>query len=129
MSGTVESADAIRVFLTGDESRSRRGLRALLATYPGIEVVAESPGGLDALILVDRLRPDVVVIDDRLRGIDGVETTRRIKQRWPQTAVMMLTMHPEVEQSARVAGVDAFVMKGCSAGDLVATLSRVARGK
>lgn len=126
-SGRADPAGTVRVVLTGDESRSRRALRGLLQTFRDIEVVAESADGMDAIRLVGQLRPDVVVIDYHLHGIDGMATTRMIKQRWPQTGVMMLTLHPEVEQQARLAGVDAFVTKGCSARELVSTLSRVAR--
>ena len=102
----------IRLVLVDDDERTRRALRALFATCPDLEVVGEAADGSEALGLVARERPDVAVMDLRLPVLDGLQATRRIKQRWPGVRVLVLTLDAEARDEALAAGADAFVAKG-----------------
>jgi CheY-like chemotaxis protein len=109
----------IQVLIADDRPRSRDGLKALLATWPELEVVGEAPDGGEAVQLVEKLRPDVVLMDARMPVMDGLEATRLIKERWPQVKVIVLTMYPSFQAVALAAGADAFLVKGCAAQELL----------
>jgi DNA-binding NarL/FixJ family response regulator len=118
----------IRALIVDDRPRSRQGLRALLVTWSEIEVVGEASNGAEALQLVERLRPDVVLMDARMPVMDGLEATRRIRCRWPQINVIVLTMYPDYRQRALAAGACTFLVKGGSSADLLAAIrSRTAK--
>lgn len=70
--------DAIRILLTDDQSLFRAGLRVVLDAQPDMVVVGEASDGAEALALIPELRPDVVLLDMRMAGMDGVETVRRL---------------------------------------------------
>lgn len=110
---------AMRVLIADDRPRSRQGLRALLATQSGIDVVAEARDGLEALRLVEESRPDTVVMDARMPAMDGLTATRAIKERWPEVRVVVLTMYGSHRADALASGADAFLVKGCPAEDLL----------
>jgi DNA-binding NarL/FixJ family response regulator len=109
----------MRVLIADDRSRSRDGLRALLATWPEIEVVGEAADGREAVRLVEECQPDVVLMDARMPVMDGLEATRLIKGRWPEVKVVVLTMYAAYRAEALAAGADAFLVKGCPAGELL----------
>jgi DNA-binding NarL/FixJ family response regulator len=91
----------VRVLLVDDQVLFRTALSALLATWGELEVVGEVADGEAALRLADKLRPDVVVLDARLPGMDGIETTRLLRQAHPRTAVLLLSgFADEATQSA-----------------------------
>jgi len=108
-----------RVLIADDRPRSRNGLKALLALRSEIQVVGEAANGREAVRLVEELRPDVVLMDAKMPGMDGPEATRIIKERWPKVKIIVLTMYPEYQAHALAAGVDAFLVKGGPAEDLV----------
>jgi len=101
----------IRVVIADDQPRCRDGLRALLATWPEVEVVGEAADGQEAVRLVEKCRPDVVLMDARMPEMDGLEATRRIKERWPEIRVIVLTMYASYRADALAAGADAFLLK------------------
>ena len=91
----------VRVMLVDDQVLFRTALSALLATWGELEVVGEVADGEAALRLADKLRPDVVVLDARLPGMDGIETTRLLRKAHPRTAVLLLSgFADEATQSA-----------------------------
>ena len=102
----------IRVLIADDRLSSRNGLKALLATQPGIEIVGEAADGQVAIQFVEQCRPDVVLMDIRMPMIDGLAATRIIKDRWPEVKVIVLTMYSSHQAEARAAGADAFLVKG-----------------
>jgi len=102
-----------RVVIADDQRATRLGLRALLALSPRVKVLGEAADGLEALRLVEQHHPDVVVLDVRMPGVDGLEVARRIKSRWPATSVVILTMHACYRAKALAAGADVFLVKGC----------------
>jgi len=109
----------IRVLIADDRLSSRNGLKALLATQPGIEIVGEEADGQEAIQFIEQCRPDVVLMDVRMPLIDGLEATRIIKDRWPEVKVIVLTMYASHQVEALAAGADAFLVKGCPAEDLL----------
>jgi DNA-binding NarL/FixJ family response regulator len=115
-------ARILRVVIADDRSRSRRGLSALLATQPGIEVVGEAGDGRKALELIEERRPDAVLMDARMPVMDGLMATRLIKERWPDVKVIVLTMYGAHRDDAMAAGADAFLIKGCPPDELLAAI-------
>ena len=102
----------IRVLIADDRLWARAGLRALLSTRAEVEVVGEAADGQAALELVGTQRPDVVLLDAQMPVLDGLETTRLIRARWPETRVVVLTMHSAYRSEALAAGADSFLVKG-----------------
>jgi DNA-binding NarL/FixJ family response regulator len=109
----------MRVLIADDRSRSRRGLRALLATQPGIEVIGEAGDGREAVQLVEEHRPDAVLMDAKMPAMDGLAATRLIKESWPQIKVIVLTMYGSHRADALASGADAFLVKGCPPEELL----------
>jgi DNA-binding NarL/FixJ family response regulator len=123
----------ITVVLVDDQEVIRVGLRAILSDQTEIQVVGEVGDGLSAVRIVDDLTPDVVLMDLRMPGIDGVEATRRIRARHPEQVVRILVL-TTFDQDANVlaalrAGADGFLSKGASPAELVDGILRVARGE
>jgi len=102
----------IRVLIVDDQLSVRKGLRAVLAFYPEIVIIAEAQNGEEAVQLVAEQQPDVVVMDLEIPVMDGVETTRLIKVRWPATKVIVLTVQSLRRAEAIAAGADIFLLKG-----------------
>lgn len=113
----------IRVLIVDDRLRSRDGLRALLSTWPQIEVIGEARDGREAVLLVEKCQPQVVLMDARMPGMDGVNATRLIKARWPSIKVIVLTIYAAYRASALAADADAFLIKGCPAEELFKTIA------
>jgi DNA-binding NarL/FixJ family response regulator len=120
---------AIRVLIADDHPVFRRGLRALIDTLAGIEVVGEAADGETAVTLAAQLLPDVVVMDLNMPVLNGVEATRRIAA-YPSIAVLVLTMLDEEEQvfAAMRAGARGYIVKGADTDDVLRALESVARG-
>jgi len=121
----------IRVVLADDHVVVRRGLAVLLDTLPGIRVVGEADNGRDVLEEVGRRQPDVVVMDLRMPVVDGVEATRAIVERFPSTAVLVLTMFREdalVTEAIR-AGARGYLLKTADQFEIERALHAVAAGQ
>jgi two-component system, NarL family, response regulator DegU len=119
-----------RVLLADDHRILREGLRRSLEAQH-IEVVGEAADGDEALELAEALRPDVVLMDVSMPVLDGVEATRRIRQRLPEVRVVMLTMHADETTMARAirAGADGYLVKDCSTEEIAETVRLVAGGQ
>src|SRR5690606_29613947 len=87
----------IKVLLVDDHAVLRDGLSSLIALEPDMEVVGEAQGGEEAVQLVETTRPDVVLMDINMPGMNGVEAIRRIHAKHPQVAVLVLTMYDRDE--------------------------------
>jgi DNA-binding NarL/FixJ family response regulator len=109
----------VRVLLTDDRLRSRNGLKALLATWPQVEVIGEATNGRDAVRLVKEQHPDVVLMDVRMPVMDGIEATRLIKDSWPEVKVIVLTMYTWYRTDALAAGADGFLSKATPSDQLL----------
>jgi DNA-binding NarL/FixJ family response regulator len=114
--------DGCRVLIVDDRAQTREGLKALLATAPPVQVVGEAADGKEALALVEKYRPDVVLMDASMPVMDGLEATRLVKAQWPEVRVIVLTIHTALRAEALAAGADAFLVKGCPVGELLAAI-------
>ena len=103
--------DKTTVLIVDDSAAVRDGLRIILGANPDIEVLGEVADGLAAIASVEELQPDVVLMDAQMPQMDGMEATRRIKARWPDIKVLLLTVHTEFIEAAVAAGADAYLLK------------------
>ena len=122
----------VRIMIVDDQEMIRLGLRGILAAQPGIDVVAEASDGLQALELLQTHEVDVVLMDLRMPGIDGVEATSRIRERFSaeQLRILVFTTFDNDENvfAALQAGANGFLSKGASPTELVAGIQDVATG-
>ncbi|GAA4562256.1 response regulator [Planotetraspora kaengkrachanensis] len=120
----------IKVVLADDEAMIRAGVRAILATDPEIEVVAEAGDGREAVQLTLACRPDVALLDIRMPGLDGLAAAAEIRRAAPDTGVVMLTTFGEDEYIARALGEGAggFLLKSGDPRELIAGVRAVAGG-
>ena len=121
----------VSILLADDHQVVRQGLRALLEAEPDFRVVGEAADGLEATRLVERLHPDVAVVDLIMPGLGGLEVTRQITTRVPETRVVVLSMHANeayVLEALRN-GAAAYVLKDSSAAELVEAVRAVVAGR
>jgi CheY-like chemotaxis protein len=118
----------VRVLIVDDQPRARQSLKALLATWLKASEIQEVSSGHEALYFVEESRPDVILMDARMPGMDGLEATRLIKTGWPEVKIVVLSMYPDYKGPALAAGADAFVCKGELPERLLTILSAVVSG-
>lgn len=112
--------DKIRVMVVDDHAIIREGIKALLDLLDGIDVVAEASSGMECLDLVEKANPDVILMDLKMPGIDGIEATRLVKERNPRIKVVLLTNYDEeayILESIK-AHANGYVLKDVKKGDL-----------
>jgi DNA-binding NarL/FixJ family response regulator len=121
----------IRVIIADDHAVVRLGLRALVGSAPDIELVGEAEDGEQALRLCTSMRPDVVVMDLSMSGMDGLEATRRLIRRPDPPKVLALTMHEEEDYliPALEAGASGYIVKAAAGSELLEAVRAVARGR
>ena len=123
----------IRVVVADDQPLVRSGLRALLANSDDLEVVGEAVDGRDAVVVVTRTRPDVVLMDVRMPGVDGIAATRKITtdSRLSGVAIIMLTTFDDDDQifAAIRAGASGYLLKDAEPDDLREAIRVVAAGE
>lgn len=121
----------LRILLVDDHEIVRLGLKALLSRYPHFEVVAEARDAQEAIDMLLRHEPDIVVMDIRLPGKNGIEATQDILEIRPQTKVIVLTSHADddVLFDAISAGASGYVLKQIGSDDLIRALEMVGRGQ
>jgi two-component system response regulator NreC len=121
----------IKILIVDDHAIVREGVRMILAKESDLEVVGEAADGQEALELVKRLQPQVVVMDISMPGMGGVEATQTIRETYPTVQVLALTMHEDetyVFQLLR-AGAAGYVLKRAAAQDLVQAVRAAAKGE
>jgi DNA-binding NarL/FixJ family response regulator len=123
-------ADPIRILLVDDQRLMREGLRILLELESGLEIVGEAGDGQAGLDAYEALRPDVVLMDVRMPGMDGVEATWRLRERWPDARVVILTTFDDDEYvfEGLRAGAMGYLLKDVSGHDLAEAVRTVAAG-
>jgi DNA-binding NarL/FixJ family response regulator len=121
----------IKVLVADDETMLRAGLCALLSAEPDIEVVAEAADGAEAVELASRMHPDVVVMDARMPGLDGLDATARLRAAGSRAKVLVLAGfdHDENAYRALRAGASGYLLKATSPDRLAASLRTVAAGE
>jgi len=119
------------IVLADDHQVVRHGLRVLLEAEPEFRIVGEAGDGLEALEMLERLQPDVLVLDLMMPGMNGLEVTRQASQRSPRTGIVILSMHTNeayVLEALR-AGAKAYVLKSSTSDELVSAVREVAVGR
>jgi DNA-binding NarL/FixJ family response regulator len=119
------------IVLADDHHMVRQGIRALLDVESDFSIVGETGDGLEVVQLVERLRSNVLVLDLMMPGLNGLEITRQVKQRCPQTHVVILSMHTNeayVMEALRN-GAAGYVLNDASVSDLVQAIREVAAGR
>ncbi len=121
----------VRILLAEDHQIVRQGLRALLDVEPDFRVVGEAADGLEATQQAERLQPDVMVVDLMMPGMSGLEVTRHIVQRLPETCVVILSAfdNEAYVTEALGSGAAGYVLKKSSAADLVQAVRAVILGR
>ncbi len=121
----------IRVLICDDQVVICEGLRAILSTTPDIEVVGIANDGQEALDLMDKLRPDVVLMDLKMPVLNGIQATREIRERYPQVRVLVLTTYDFDEWvfDAIRGGADGYLLKDTPREDLIEAIRGTASGK
>lgn len=121
----------IRLVLADDHTLVRAGLRALLERVPGVEVVGEASDGREVMQLVKQHRPDVVLLDISMPGLNGLEATARLGKDFPAVRVIILSMHHNEEYvwKAFKAGAAGYLLKKAATAELATALQSVARGE
>lgn len=136
--GTLERQDerngqvtaVISVLLVDDHALMREGLRQLLALEEDLQVVGEAVDGFEALAKIRQLRPDVVLMDISMPGVDGVALTRQVTHEFPELAVIMLTMYRQEQQllQAMKNGARGYLLKSVSAREVAQAIRTVHQG-
>jgi len=121
---------SIRILVADDHGVLRAGLRALLNAEPDLEVVGEAADGLTALRLVADLRPDVVLMDLSMPGMDGIQVARRLKETLPGTRVLILTVHEDESllREAIQAGASGYIIKRAVESELINAIHAIYSG-
>ena len=124
-------ARVARVLIADDHALVREGLRAVLEAEGGVEVVGEARDGGEAVGMCAELSPDVVLMDVRMPGVDGLAATREIKARMPRVSVVMVTMHenPDYLLEAVRAGAAGYVLKDASGERIAEAVRRTLAGE
>jgi DNA-binding NarL/FixJ family response regulator len=120
----------IRVVLADDQQLIRTALRMVIADIEDVEVVGEAANGAEAVALAEQLAPDVVVMDIRMPGMDGIEATRRITEGGGETRIVVLTTFDDDDYvyGALRAGASGFLVKDMALDDILAAIRVVAAG-
>ena len=121
----------IRILLADDHTVVRKGLRLLLEGQPGFAVVADAADGRAAVALVEQHKPDVVVMDVAMPGLNGIEAARQISAKMPQVAVVFLSMHSDESYvlKALKSGARGYLLKDSAEQDLINAVIAVSEGK
>ncbi len=124
-------SQTIRILIVDDHTIVRKGIRALLGEIPDIEVVGEAADGQEAIVQADRLHPDVILMDLAMPRMDGIEATRQIKARQPESRILVMTSFATDEKvlPAIKAGARGYLLKESAPEDLVQGIRQMQRGE
>jgi two-component system, NarL family, response regulator NreC len=121
----------IKIFLADDHQVVRKGFKALLSSEPDFNVVGEASDGLETIQLVEKLQPDILVLDLMMGGLNGLEVTRQLSKKNPKTGIVILSMHSNeayVLEALR-SGAKAYILKESPPEDLIQAVREVYAGK
>jgi NarL family two-component system response regulator LiaR len=129
--GVMGESDQIRVITVDDHEIHRGGVRFLLLAFDDIELVGEAHSGEEALSLCARVQPDVVLMDMRMPGMDGIETTKALLERHPEIRVLALTSFHDFNlvQGVMQAGAVGYLLKGTSMDELAEAIRAAQAGR
>jgi DNA-binding NarL/FixJ family response regulator len=120
-----------KIVIAEDHTILREGLKALLNTNPELEIVGEAEDGREAVWLVEKLDPDMVMMDLSMPRMDGMQAIREIKRRWPNKKVLALTAHKTEEYvlTTLKAGADGYLLKDATYQEMMTAVKSVLSGK
>lgn len=121
--------DTIGIMLVDDHQVVREGLRRMLELEPDMKIVAEASSGQEAILLAKTHSPEVILMDIKMPGMDGVEATRLLKQESPQCKVLVLTLFSEYLPNAIKSGADGYLLKDLRREELVQAIRDVLDGR
>lgn len=118
-----------RVLIVDDHAVIRRGVQSILHPFPEWELCGEAENGAEAIRLSESLKPEVIIMDISMPGLNGIEATRTIHKNHPETKVILLTLHEngELVKTAFRAGASGYLLKGDAEKELVAALTEVVK--
>lgn len=121
----------VKIFIADDHPLMREGVRNILLKNPAYSIIGEAATGEEALIGVKKQRPDIVFMDIGMPGMGGLEATKEITEEFPETKVIILSMHSEQYRviDALKAGAMGYVLKGSSFSEVLESVERVLSGK
>ena len=121
----------ITILLVDDHGLVRRGFRRILEDETDLEVVGEASSGVEAIEIAQRLKPNVIVMDYAMEGLDGVQATIELRRLVPASAVLILSMHSDETyvRNAFAAGARGYLLKNAMDVDLPAAIKRIASGR
>ncbi len=121
---------AVRLMVVDDHEVLREGLRFMLQRSPDVDVIAEASGGEEALAMLEEDRPDVMLLDLNMPGMDGLTTLRVMQERWPEVAVLVLSFYddPEYVEQALRSGASGYLLKTVSRDELIRAVKAAAAG-
>ena len=121
----------VRVLLADDHQLVRSGLQALLKALPDVDVIGDTGDGREAVELAGKHRPDIVLMDIAMPGLNGLEAAAQIQKSSPHTRVVMVSMHAGAEyvREALHAGASGYLLKNCAPSELALAIEAVARGE
>ena len=122
---------SIRILITDDHQLFREGIVNLLSAAPEIEIVAQAENGLEAIEKAKKLKPDIVIMDLGMPGMNGVEATQILQKELPQIKVLALSMHSDKQYIKEVleAGAYGYLFKNCTYDQLIEAVNTVSHGK
>jgi DNA-binding NarL/FixJ family response regulator len=126
-----KSLKEIRILLADDHNVMRAGLKLLLESHPGFKVVSEASDGNQAVASAAALKPDVAVLDIAMPNLNGIEAAQRISGQFPQTSIIILSMHSDEGYVLRAlkAGARGYLLKDSAESDLIQAITAVSDGK
>jgi DNA-binding NarL/FixJ family response regulator len=118
----------ITIFLVEDHDIVRNGIKALLSNHPQIKIVGEASHGLEALEKLEKLQPDLLLMDMNMPVMDGLESTKRIKDQYPDIKILVLSMHDHESYLIDMlqAGANGYILKNASTEELVFAIRKIA---
>lgn len=123
--------DPIRLLIADDHTLYREGIRSMLQAVPGLQLVSEASNGDEVIAQAERLQPDIILMDIKMPGVNGVEATRRILNTSPHIGVLVVTMFDDDDSvfAAMRAGARGYLLKDAELDELVRAISAVHRGE
>jgi len=120
----------IRVMIADDHAIVRTGLRALINSESTMELIGEATGGFEAIELVGKNQPDILILDLSMPDLDGIEVTRRIKTQFPNLRVLILTIHEDeaLLRAALKSGAGGYILKHAAEAELISAIHTILRG-
>lgn len=120
----------MKIIIAEDHPMFRSGVRSLLATTDDLEVVGEASDGIEAVKLAGELQPDLIIMDIRMPGLNGIEATMRIKEQYPAIEVLILTMYQDDQSvfTAMRVGAKGYVLKDADESELLQSIRMVGSG-